>query len=135
MPHSRSIDIRVYYEDTDAGGVVYYANYLKFAERGRTELLRSLGFENTSLWSGHGVLFVVRRVVADYLKPARLDDLLRVDTSIGTIRNTSLTMLQTVSRDGETMCEMEVVLACVGRDFRPVRLPEEIRRAFERLTG
>lgn len=129
-----SLPIRVYYEDTDAGGVVFYANFLKFAERGRTELLRSAGFENTSLWNDHGLAFVVRRVTADYLKPARLDDLLRIDTSITAVKNSSVTMQQTVFRDTEKVCEMEVVLACVGRNFRPARVQEDVRAAFLKDT-
>lgn len=79
---SHSIKVRVYYEDTDAGGVVYHASYLKYAERGRTELLRFLGFENTSLQDQYGTIFVVKLLTVDYLKTAHLDDLLRIETSI-----------------------------------------------------
>lgn len=128
-PHRCSF--RVYYEDTDAGGVVYYANYLKFAERGRTELLRALGFENTSLRDREGVIFVVRRVVADYRKPARLDDMLDVETAIREVRNTSVVMEQTISCHNSMLCTVEVLLVCIGPDFRPVRFPAGIKQAFE----
>lgn len=122
---------RVYYEDTDAGGVVYYANYLKFAERGRTELLRELGFENTSLRDREGTIFVVRRVVADYRKPARLDDVLEVETAIRDVGNTSVVMDQTISCHNYVVCTVEVLLVCTGPDFRPVRFPAEVKQAFE----
>src|SRR5687768_16100758 len=103
------IPVRVYYEDTDAGGVVFYANYLRFAERGRTEALRSLGFENKSLSDNEGILFVVRRVEADYLAPARLDDMLTIRTRVAEVRNASFTMSQTVVRGDTVLCAMNVV--------------------------
>ena len=93
MTH-HSIDIRVYYENTDAGGVVYHANYLNFGERGRTEFLRYLGHENNELEKEFGTIFVVRHIEIDYHKPAFLDDLLRLDTSIDSIKNTSFVMRQ-----------------------------------------
>ncbi len=122
---------RVYYEDTDAGGVVYYANYLKFAERGRTELLRELGFENTSLRDRENAIFVVRRVVADYHSPARLDDVLEVETTITEVRNTSVVMAQTISCHNSVVCTVEVLLVCIGLNFRPMRFPAGVKQAFE----
>ena len=88
--------IRVYYEDTDAGGVVFYANYLKYIERGRTEYLRDLGFEQGSLAKQHGMVFVVKSVSADYLSPAYLDDVIEVQTSIDLIKNASLVFAQKI---------------------------------------
>lgn len=130
MKHS--IDIRVYYEDTDAGGVVYHANYLKFGERARTELLRSAGFENKSLHDVHNVLFVVRHIAADYIKTAHLDDHLRIDSSITQLKNASFTMRQSVFRGEEMIFTMDVVLVCVdGKNYRPVALPGDIRQKFE----
>ena len=90
------IPIRVYYEDTDAGGVVYHANFLKFAERGRTEFLRAVGFENTELKKNKGMIFVVRRIEVDYHKPAFLDDPLIMQSSIEAMKNPSFTMDQAV---------------------------------------
>ena len=95
MTH-HSIDIRIYYEDTDAGGVVYHASYLKFGERGRTEFLRSLGHENSQLTQEEGILFVVKHIDIEYHKPAFLDDFLRQDTAIEAIKNSSFIMRQVI---------------------------------------
>ena len=95
---THSMDIRVYYEDTDAGGVVYYTNYLKFAERARTELLRGFGVEQADLRDKEKVLFVVRHIVADYLNSARLDDLLEITTHVKTLKNASVVFVQEITR-------------------------------------
>ncbi len=129
---SHSIDIRVYYEDTDAGGIVFYANYLKFAERGRTEYLRNLGFENKSLMDKQGVIFVVRKLEADYLIPAYLDDMLRMETSVIELKNASFKMRQSLFRHKELVFSVDVILVCVDRAGKPVRLPDELRTAMER---
>jgi acyl-CoA thioester hydrolase len=116
--------VRVYWEDTDAGGVVYYANYLRFLERARTEWLRELGVEQTVLWERDGLVFVVRRVEADYLRPARYDDLLLVDCCLLELGRASLTMAQWVRRGGESLLAARVKLACVETTgFRPARIP------------
>lgn len=122
-----SIDFRVYYEDTDAGGVVFYANYLKFAERGRTELLRDAGFENRVLHEREGVLFVVRRLNADYHRSARLDDLLRVKTSVKTVNNASFEMNQAIFRHDSLLFSMDITLVCINIEGKPVRLSEELK--------
>ncbi len=127
---SSSIEARVYYEDTDAGGIVYYANYLKFCERGRTELLRFVGFENKSLMDREGLVFVVRRVEADYLSPAYLDDVLTIKTEITEIGNASFSMRQTILRESTTLFDMTVLLVCVNRQGRPARLPADLRSAL-----
>jgi acyl-CoA thioester hydrolase len=127
---THSLEARVYYEDTDAGGVMFYANHLKFAERGRTEYLRKLGFLNSALMSEQGVLFVVRRVEADYLKPARLDDLLTVQTALQTVKNTSFVMKQDIMRGDEHLCSMTVLLVCVSKDGKPVGIPAALKDAF-----
>lgn len=124
-------EYRVYYEDTDAGGVVYYANYFKFAERGRTELLRATGFENSSIGETYGAGFVVRRLSADYIRPARLDDLLTVETDVETVKNSSFVMRQSIFCHNDLVFSLEVTLACIGRDFRPRRIPDDIKRALE----
>ncbi len=134
MTHAHTMDIRIYYEDTDAGGIVYYANYLRFCERGRTELLRAAGFENKPLMDREGFIFVVRHLEADYLASAYLDDMLRIETSVETVKNASFLMKQTIFRpttDKDVkLFEMNVTLVCVGTNGKPVRLPEEVRRAL-----
>ena len=122
--------IRVYYEDTDAAGIVYYANYLKFAERARTELLRAHGIASRAMRDSSGVAFAVRRLTADYLAPARLDDLLEVRTRVVELRGASLRLEQDVLRDGVEIARLAVTLACVARSGRPVRLPAAVVEAL-----
>ena len=124
---------RVYYEDTDAGGIVYHANYLKFAERARSELLRDLGTDNSSLLAKHGVLFAVRDCQVTYRRPAKLDDALEVHTNITSVGRATLSALQTVQRSDEVVAELVIRLACLDASGRPKRLPEEIRTAFQSL--
>jgi acyl-CoA thioester hydrolase len=128
MTTTHDLPVRVYYEDTDAGGVVYYANYLKFAERGRTEFLDFFGFQNSALLAADGVLFVVKRVEAEYLSPARLDDRLTVKTSLISLKNTSFEMRQEVVRGENILCTMKVLLVCVDQEGgKPVRLPSVLK--------
>jgi acyl-CoA thioester hydrolase len=119
--------IRVYYEDTDAAGIVYHANYLRFAERGRTEMLRSLGHSHTESRKESGIAFVVRRCAIDYRIPARLDDALTVDTSVLAVRGALLSLLQEIRRDGELLVSLDVEIACIGREGRAARLPSALR--------
>ncbi len=128
-------EYRVYYEDTDAGGVVYYANYLKFAERGRTELLRARGFDNSSLWKDQSCGFVVRRIEADYKKPARLDDMLRIETEVQIVKNGSFDMVQTIFCQKDLLFSITVNLVCVGCDFRPMRIPLPVKEALKEAIG
>lgn len=127
---THKIDIRVYYEDTDAGGIVYYANYLKFAERGRTEYLREKNLENRALMDKNGVLFVVRHIEADYLYPARLDDVIRVETGLAEIKNASFIMTQSIFCHDRLLFKMRVVLACVDGDAKLVKIPSVIKDAL-----
>ncbi len=119
--------MRVYYEDTDAGGVVYYANYLRFMERARTEWLRSLGFEQDALAREAGVIFAVRSAQVDYLRPARFNDLLEVDARIAELGRASLTFVQSVVRAAEPgvpLCSGRIKVACVSADgMRPRPIP------------
>ena len=116
--------VRVYWEDTDAGGVVYYANYLKFLERARTEWLSALGLEQDRLAQDAGVLFVVRRVEADYLRPARFNDRLLVRSRLSELGHASLVMQQEVLRDSERLLSARVQVASVEPvSFRPARIP------------
>lgn len=121
--------IRVYYEDTDAAGIVYYANYFRFMERARTEWLRELGYEQDELRAKHGLVFVVRHVEADYLQPARFNDLLWVTGELLDHSRSALTIGQDVYRqqDDELLCKGLVRLVCIDIErFRPRAIPETI---------
>lgn len=132
---SHTLPLRVYYEDTDAAGMVYHANYLKFAERGRSEMLRSLGFPHRRLGAEDGVGFAVRRCAVDYLAPARLEDALTVDTILAAVGAATLAVRQQIRRDGELLAELDVLVACVGRDGRPKRLPRALRAVLIRPSA
>ena len=122
-----ALPVRVYYEDTDFSGFVYHASYLRFMERGRTELLRGLAGDQSDLHrEAKGLVFVVRRMKIDFLKPAYMDDQLVVRTVTRELRGASMTLSQEVRRDEETLVAAEVTVACV-RDGRAVRLPDSLR--------
>ncbi len=127
---------RVYYEDTDAGGIVYHANYLNFAERGRTEALRDLGVPHAEMSALHGLFFMVRRIKVDYLAAARLDDSLVVETTTLAVGGATVDLRQDVVRaeDGLLLARLELQLVC-GRisDQRPARIPPRWREAMLRL--
>ena len=123
--------IRVYYEDTDAAGIVYYANYLKFAERARTEMLRDYGADHTMLQKTHGVAFVVKRCVAEYHSPARLDDLLEIRTEIKKIGGASVELRQNVFLDDQLLVALEIRLALLDATMKPVRLPDVLIAALQ----
>jgi acyl-CoA thioester hydrolase len=128
-----SIPVRVYYEDTDSGGVVYYANYLKFMERARTEWMRALGFEQDQLGAVERVIFAVRALKVDFLKPARFNDLLRATVAVSRIGGASLTFVQQIERDGATLCRAEVKVACLDvHSFAPRAMPV---RLVSQLNG
>ena len=120
--------VRVYFQDTDAGGVVYHASYVNFMERARTEWLRSHGYSNADLLREFGVMFVVRSLKLDYLRPALLDDMLEVTAQVADIGRSRLTLRQTVRRGEELLTEGEVHLVCVSKEtFKPVGVPEALR--------
>ncbi|WP_246682700.1 tol-pal system-associated acyl-CoA thioesterase [Methylobacterium sp. WL9] len=124
------LTLRVYYEDTDFSGFVYHASYLRFMERGRTELLRSLAGDQSDLHrDARGLVFVVRKMALDFLRPARMDDLLDVLTWSSELRGASMHLSQEVRRNGETLTRADVVVACV-RDGRAIRLPDSLRRSL-----
>jgi acyl-CoA thioester hydrolase len=126
--------VRIYYEDTDGGGVVYHSNYLKFMERARTEWLRSMGFEQTELREKMRVLFVVRGVKLKYRQPARFDDSLSVITRITRIGYSLLEFEQTIYRGEELLTSGIVEVVCVDADnFKPVSIPTEIRTATQMM--
>ncbi len=123
--------VRVYYEDTDAGGVVFYANYLKFFERARTEFLRAAGFEQDRLMQEAEIIFVVRSVAVDYLKPARFNDLLDVTASVSEAKKTSFSFTQQVKRQGEILSQGNIRIACLDiNTMRPKVIPSEILQAI-----
>ncbi len=119
--------VRVYYEDTDLAGIVYYANYLKFIERARTEWVRGLGVDQVRLKAETGVVFAVRRVVADYLAPARFDDLLEVTTAVLAVTGARVVLAQEVWRGADRLFAAEVTLVALGEGGRPGRLPDALR--------
>lgn len=127
MSATFSLPIRVYYEDTDTGGVVYYANYLKFMERARTEWLRTFGIMQDELSRSRDVLFAVRSARVDYLKPARLDDLLEVGVELGRCGSASMVFLQSIRREEVVLCRGEIKIACLTTaGFSPTAIPEDI---------
>lgn len=120
--------VRIYYEDTDTGGIVYYANYLKFAERARTEMLRAFGIENSTLLNEQRVAFAVKECSADYIKPAVLDDELNIVTSVEHLGGASMRLIQDIFRGQEHLVAIKVRLACMNIDTgQPCRLPKEVR--------
>ncbi len=125
--------VRIYYEDTDAGGIVYHGQYLNFGERGRTEFLRSCGYLNTQVEKDFGCIFVVRHIDIDYLKPAILDDDLVMRSSISELKNSSFIMHQALYRGEEQISDMHVVLVCVDSEsYKPMRLPVTIKESFQK---
>ncbi len=123
--------IRVYYEDTDAGGVVYYANYLKFFERARTEMLRTMGYEQDELSATEGIIFVVRSVQIDYLSPARFNEQLQASTEVSLAKKVSLTFEQAITRGDDVLCKGSVRCACLDvQTMRPKAIPEILLRTL-----
>lgn len=123
--------IRVYYEDTDSGGVVYHANYLNFMERSRTEWLRALGFEQTDLKITLGVIFVVHSMTISFKSPAHFNDILVVKSKCIKIGHGSMEFLQTITRDDQILLEATVKLACVDASrFRPIAIPGAVKQAI-----
>ena len=122
--------IRVYYEDTDAAGIVYHGNYLKYAERARTEMMRGLGLTHSELAERQGLVFTVRRCEIDYQAPARLDDELQVATRILEVGGARLLAEQTILRAESALARLVLTLACVTRAGRPARLPSDLRSAL-----
>lgn len=130
---THSFDIRVYYEDTDAGGIVYHGSHVRFLERGRTEFLRSIGLDQSVLMSadrGKPLLFVVRRMELDYMKPARLDDLLTVTTELKELGGARLVLEQRLMRDIDMILTGRVTVAAISSDGRPMRILSDIRKRF-----
>jgi acyl-CoA thioester hydrolase len=127
--------VRVYHEDTDGAGVVYYANYLRYFERARTEWLRALGFEQTDLASQHGVVFVVRAITVEYLLPARFNDALNISVELGGVGASQITLKQRVLRENDRLVEARVRLACVNiAAMKAVRMPAALHIKISERT-
>ena len=127
--------LRVYYEDTDLAGIVYYANYLKFIERGRSEWVRTCGVDQGRLKAETGLVFAVRRVEADYLRPARFDDELVVTTDLVSLGGARIDLAQAVLRGAETLFTAAVTLVCLGANGHAARLPPDIRARLAPVAG
>ncbi len=127
--------IRVYYEDTDAAGIVYYANYFRFIERGRTELLRTLGHDQNILMK-EGTAFAVRSASAEFLKPAKLDDLLTVETAVAALGRAQVTFAQRILRDNELLLDAKIRVACIDpARGRPMPMPRALHEQLSALLG
>ena len=130
-----TLPVRVYFQDTDAGGVVYHASYLNFMERARTEWMRGFGFTNAGLMKEIGVAFVVRSLKLDYLKPALLDDLLAVSVQLKDIGRSRLTLHQMTTRGDEILVEADISLISISLDtFKPVSVPDALRDQWKLLA-
>ena len=119
---------KVYYEDTDAGGIVYYANYLKFLERARSEAIYSMGLTNKKLLKDHGTIIIVKSCKIDYKKPAKFEDSLEIISKIKTISKSSFTMDQIIKRKEEKVSESEIVLVTVNVEGKPIRIPDVLNK-------
>jgi acyl-CoA thioester hydrolase len=124
-------NIKVYYEDTDAGGVVYYANYLKFLERARTEALLTIGFNNKKIKDDYGALIVVKSCNIEYKKPSYLEDELKIRSFVKSVTKTSFVMVQFITNDDELIVEAKVHLVFVDKDGKPMKVPEVIFKDFK----
>ena len=124
-------NLKVYYEDTDSGGVVYYANYLKYLERARTEALFSIGFSNKKIQENYNSLIIVKSCNIEYKKPAHLEDELKVRSFVKSITKTSFFMSQIITKDDEIIVEAQVHLVFVNKEGKPVKIPDEIYLKFK----
>lgn len=121
-----NFSVRVYYEDTDSGGVVYYANYLKFTERARTNMIQELGFTLNQLHDDHECIFIVKKVNCEYLQSAKLEDFLEVQSSIIQVKNASFELEQNILRDGKIIFQSNIIMVCVNSQGQPKKIPEKI---------
>ncbi|MGB0682494.1 MAG: tol-pal system-associated acyl-CoA thioesterase [Magnetovibrionaceae bacterium] len=135
QPVVHNFATRVYYEDTDAAGIVYYANYLRFAERARSEMLRVQGVESRRLMETDGVALAVRRCAVDYRLPAKLDDLLEVQSRLVDVKGAKVAARQDVWRGEEHLVGIDITLACIDGDGRPRRIPGPLRQILNDLLG
>ena len=131
MAKKFNFNIKVYYEDTDAGGVVYYANYLKFLERARSEAIHSLGFSNKGLLKNHGILLIVKSCNIQYKQPVQLEDLLEISSEATSFTKTSILMKQLILKNKDIISEAEVHLVAVDNKGKPTKIPDQLKRKLE----
>ncbi len=131
MAKKFSFTVKVYYEDTDAGGVVYYANYLKFLERARSEAIYSLGYTNSSILEKFGILLIVKSCNIDYKKPAKFEDILEIISEIKSFTKTSFLMKQSILRNNEIISDSEIHLVSVDKNGKPSKIPEDLKKKLE----
>ena len=135
MTNSFKYELKIYYEDTDAGGVVYYANYLKFLERARSEAIYEMGFSNTKLKKDFGVLIIVKSCKIDYKKPAIFEDKLSIISAIKEITKTSFIMKQNINRDKELITSADIHLVSVNSDGKPIKIPEILKNKLREYVS
>ena len=131
MAKKFNFNVKVYYEDTDAGGVVYYANYLKFLERARSEAIYSLGFSNSDLLENHGILLIVKSCNIEYKKPAKFEDKLQIVSETISFTKTSFLMRQDIKRNDELISVADIHLVAVDKNGKPSKIPEEFKQKLE----
>ena len=131
MAKKFSFTVKIYYEDTDAGGVVYYANYLKFLERARSEAIYSLGYTNSSILERFGVLLIVKSCNIEYKKPARFEDTLEIISEIKSFTKTSFLMKQSILRNNKIISDAEIHLVSVDKKGKPTKIPEELKEKLQ----
>lgn len=131
---THTFTLRVYYEDTDMAGIVYYANYLRYIERARSEAVRDVGIEQLAM-KADGLVFVVRQVIADYLSPAKFDDVLVIETETTALKAATMQMFQTVKRGDQVLFTADVRVACMTTVGKPTRYPADIRQKLLKLQG
>ena len=123
--------IKVYYEDTDAGNVVYYANYLKFLERARTEMISSIGLSNKKLIDEHGIYIIVKSCNIEYKKPVMLEDLIEINSYVKSVTRSTITMDQIIKKDENIVTESEIVLITVNKSGKPVKIPDVLENKLK----
>ncbi len=132
---THKFECRVYYEDTDMAGIVYYANYLKFIERARSKQVRELGIDQHAMKAELGIVFVVHRIEADYISAAKLDDLLIVESTLTAISGVRMQYQQDIVCKGKPIFSAKVTVVCMNQNGKPVRFPADIRRKYEETLG
>ena len=131
MAKKFNFTVKIYYEDTDSGGVVYYANYLKFLERARSEAIYSLGFTNLSLLEKYNILLIVKSCNIEYKKPAKFEDILDINSEVISLTKTSFKMKQNILRKGELITEANVHLVAVNKNGKPSKIPNDLKKYLE----
>ena len=127
--------LKIYYEDTDAGGVVYYANYLKFIERARTEMINELGFTLTTLLKDYDLLFLVKKIECDYIESCKLEDILKVQSRVLVLKNVSFELEQNLLKENKIIFRSKILMVCVNSQGAPSRIPNELHSLMKNKDG